>query len=155
MSTHDAGKDPTTDQSTDTTKVQFDKSASYLGVRVTGYLQKKKWFKDNRVNTCSNLETWSVRHNLLVTQHVGECPFQKALVLPFSRHLHRLLLVPSIGFGLNLSGLFSLSLLLNLNQKTKQNKNFWQGGTPVNLFNFRDFLKPFWVVYLPDDIAPL
>lgn len=32
MSTHDAGKDPKIGKSTDTTKVHFDKSTSFLGV---------------------------------------------------------------------------------------------------------------------------
>lgn len=46
MSTHDVSKDPITDKSMDTTKVQLDKSTSFIGVtyrsKGEGFLTKEE-----------------------------------------------------------------------------------------------------------------
>jgi hypothetical protein len=45
-STQDADKDSTTDQGVDTTKIQWVLLGLFIGIRVKGYLQEKKWLKD-------------------------------------------------------------------------------------------------------------
>lgn len=85
-----------TDQSTDTTNVQFDEIISIIGVPyknadvglLLGAEMTQRQYPPQHGWNSQNLGIWSILHSQKASQQVGECPFQLLqLVQTSSRQL--------------------------------------------------------------------